>query len=296
LSTPYGLPLVSHGGVAPWTWSLSQGVLPDGILLSPDGKIAGVATKVGTQSFAVAVKDGAGNSAEAILVLEVKGGGLVITTTSPLPKATEGKAYNVQIEATGGEKPYFFGLVAGKLPAGIGLSADGVVAGTPSEDGTFSFDLKVLDNAQTPATTTRTFELPVSLAPLNIVGAQQIDLFIIKIIVLPLIIVVNNIPVPYSNNLEATGGKKPYSWVEVPLPGAVKSFIPNAGLPKGLSLDKNGKISGSVTDPKLAVKVAVPLTQISLEGFFFAAEVSDSQSPAKTKTAMFIIPTAPIGN
>lgn len=296
LGTTYAQQLEAAGGKPPYSFSLDQGLLPDGLLLAPDGAIGGVATTGGKQSFAVKVEDAAGATAVGILVIEVKAGGLIITTTSPLPKATEGKPYNVQVEASGGEKPYFFGLTAGGLPKGLSLGADGSISGTPTEDGTFSFDLKALDNGNPPATTVRSFELPVGLAPLAIVGKQEVNLFITKIIVLPLIVVVSGVPVPYSTALEATGGKKPYAWSEVPLPGAVKSFIPNAGLPKGLSLGKDGKISGSVTDPKLAVKVQVPLTQITLEGFFFAAEVEDSQSPGKKKSAIFIIPTAPIGN
>lgn len=296
LGTAYALQLEAAGGVPPYAFALAQGLLPDGILLTPEGKLGGVATTQGQQSFAIKVTDAESHEATGILVLEVKAGGLVVTTTSPLKKATEGKAYSVQIEATGGEKPYFFGMTSGALPAGLALGADGTISGTPTEDGTFTFDLKVLDNANPPATTVRSFELPVGLAPLQIVGKQEVNLFITKIIVLPLIVVVSGVPVPYSTQLEATGGKKPYSWTEVPLPGAVKSFIPNAGLPKGLTLGKDGKVSGSVTDPSLAVKVNVPLTQISLEGFFFAAEVADSQGSPQKKTAIFIVPTAPIGN
>ena len=246
-------------------------------------------------SFAVKAKDAAGAEAVAILVIEVKEGGLILTTTSPLKKATEGKAYNTAFEASGGSKPYFFGLTSGALPAGLVLAADGSLAGTPSEDGIFTFSLKALDNGNPPSTATRTYELSVGLAALEIIGAQQVNLFITKLIVLPLIIIVDKVPVPYSAQLEAQGGKKPYTWAEVPLPGAVKSFIPNAGIPKGLTLGKDGKISGSVTDPALAVKVQVPLTQIALEGFFFSADVSDSQAKPATKNAIFIIPTVPIG-
>ena len=74
----------------------------------------------------------------------------------------------------------------------------------------------------------------------------------------------------------------------------MKSFVPNAGLPKGLTLGKDGKITGGVTDPKLVVEVKIPLTQIVLKGFFFAAEVTDSQGSPNKKTAVFIVPTAPV--
>jgi hypothetical protein len=50
-----------------------------------------------------------------------------------------------------------------------------------------------------------------------------------------------------------------------------------------------------VTDASLVVDVQVPLTQISLKGFFFAAQVTDSLSPAQSKTALYIVPTVPVG-
>ncbi len=218
-----------------------------------------------------------------------------IVTASALKKAIEGKAYTAQIEAKGGTPPYFFGQKGGALPKGISLGADGTLSGTPTESGSFSFDIKALDDATPTATDQRTFTLDIGLAPLEIIGSQQINLLVTKLIVLPLIIVVDKVPVPYNAQLEAQGGKKPYQWVETPLPGAVKSFIPNAGLPKGLTLGKDGKITGAVSDVSLVVKVQVPLTQISLEGFFFAAEVSDSQATPQKKTAMFILPTVPVG-
>lgn len=291
----YSQQLVAAGGVPPYTWKLDQGLFPQGILVGSTGEVKGVATAKAVASVSIAVTDSAKNTVSRIFVLEVKeGGSVLISTTSPLKKATEGKSYSLQLEAKGGEKPYFWGLKSGKLPKGVTLGADGKLSGTPAEDGTFKFDIKVLDDSNPTLTATRSFELPIGLAPLEIVGTQQVNLFVTKVIVLPLIVVVKGVPVPYSAQLEAKGGKKPYSWGEVPLPGAVKSFVPNAGLPKGLTLGKDGKITGGVTDPKLVVEVKIPLTQIVLKGFFFAAEVTDSQGSPNKKTAMFIVPTAPV--
>ncbi len=291
----YSQPLAAAGGVPPYTWKLDQGLLPAGILVGSTGEVKGVATEKAVASVSISVTDDKGKTASRIFVFEVKaGGGLVISTTSPLKKATEGKSYSLQLEAKGGEKPYFWGLKSGKLPNGVTLGADGQISGTPTEDGTFTFDIKVLDDGAPTLTATRSFELPIGLAPLEIVGLQEVNLFVTKVIVLPLIIVVKSVPVPYSNQLAAKGGKKPYAWSEVALPAGVKSFIPNSGLPKGLTLGKDGKISGSVTDPSLVVEVKIPLTQIVLKGFFFAAKVTDSQGKPQSKTAMFIIPTAPV--
>ena len=290
----YSAKLEAKGGKAPYKWKLSQGALPDGLLVSDDGEVKGVPQKEAKASIAISVTDANDATKDRIFVLDIKAGGLVITSSSPLPKAKEGNSYSTKLAAQGGDKPYFWGIKSGKLPAGLALSADGVIAGTPTADGTFNFEIKALDDGSPTLTSSRSFELTVTLAPLEIVGAQQINLLITKIIVLPLIIVVKGVPVPYNNKLQAIGGKKPYAWTTEPLPGAVKSFLPKSGLPKGLELSKDGTISGAVTDPTLAAEVKIPLANITLKGFFFAAKVTDSQAKATSKTALFIIPTAPV--
>lgn len=292
---PYSAALEAAGGTKPYQWKLSQGALPAGILLGADGALTGAATTAGSFSFAVAVQDGDKAEKEQILLLDVKDGGLVITSTSPLKTATEGEAYKYELTAQGGTPPYFWGVVNGKLPMGLSLSSEGVISGTPTTDATATFDVKVFDNSPAPLTATKSLDLPIKLAPLEIIGSQELNLLITKIIVLPLIIVVDKVPVPYSAKLEAKGGKKPYSWQETPIPGAVKSFLPKSGIPAGLKLAADGTLSGSVTDASLVFELKVPLSQLTLKGFFFAAQVSDSQGKPQTKTALFIIPTVPVG-
>ena len=295
LGKSYAAQLEATGGVPPYSWQLPQGTLPDGLLLESSGKLGGIAKTKGKASVLVQVTDSKDKKADRILVVEVVEGGLLIITPSPLKKATDGAKYSVQLEAKGGEKPHFWGMVGGALPKGLQLGSNGSVSGIPTEDGAFNFDIKAFDNGTPTQSATKAFELNVGLAPLQIIGDQEINLLITKLIVLPLIVVVNGIPIPYNNQLKAVGGKKPYTWTEEPLPAALKGFVPNGGIPKGLKLSKDGTISGSVTDPKLAVEVKIPLSQITLKGFFFGAKVTDSQKKPKSKTAIFIIPTAPVG-
>ncbi len=295
LGQSYAAQLEATGGAPPYKWALPQGTMPDGLLLESSGKLGGVAKAKGKASVLVQVTDSKDKTADRILVVEVVEGGLLIVTPSPLKKAIDGAKYAVQFEAKGGDKPHFWGKVGGDLPNGLALGADGSLSGTPTQDGAFTFDIKAFDNGSPTQSTTKAFELNVGLAPLEVVGDQEVNLLIAKLIVLPLIVVVNGIPIPYNAKLQAKGGKKPYAWVEEPLPAALKGFVPNGGLPKGLKMAADGTISGSVTDPKLAVEVKIPLSQIALKGFFFGAKVTDSQSKAKSKTAIFIIPTAPVG-
>jgi hypothetical protein len=291
----YPAKLEAQGGEPPYAWSGSQGALPPGLQLAATGTFDGQAKAAGSFSFQATVEDAKKSKVSVVLALDVKDGGLVVSTTSPLKAAVEGEPYSVQLQAQGGTAPHFWGVVQGKLPAGLVLGSDGTIAGTTTSDTGSTFDVKVLDNGMPTLTASKTLELPVKLAPLQIVGGQEVNLFITKLVVLPLIVVVDKVPVPYNAKLQAKGGKKPYEWQEVPLPGAVKSFLPNAGIPKGLTLAKDGTLSGSVTDASLVIEFKVPLSQLTLKGFFFAAEVRDSQSKPATKQAIFIIPTVPVG-
>lgn len=87
---------------------------------------------------------------------------LGITTSSALPEANEGTAYNQAIVATGGTPPYTFSLTAGAAPFNIGVTAGGIVIGTPVECGVFAFTVQVADSAVPPATHSRSFSLTVN--------------------------------------------------------------------------------------------------------------------------------------
>ncbi len=295
VGTPYKAELEGKGGTQPYTWSVVQGSLPAGLTLQGPGVIDGTPQAAGAFAFGVQVLDKDGGKATANLALDIKAGGLVVTSTSPLKAATDGEPYTLALAAQGGKPPYFWGITTGKLPAGLSLGSDGTISGTPQGDGDYPFDVKVFDNGDAPLVASKSLVLPVKLAPLDIVGDQSLNLILTKVIVLPLIIVVDKIPVPYNAKLQAKGGKKPYVWSETPLPGVVKNFLPNAGLPNGLSLAKDGTLSGAVTDASQVLEFKVPLSQLTLKGFFFAAQVQDSQAKPQTKQAIFIIPTVPVG-
>ena len=69
---------------------------------------------------------------------------LVITTDS-LPGMIVGLDYSITLQATGGKKPYSWSVVAGALPAGLFLSPDGILFGTPTTNGSFDFTIEVAD-------------------------------------------------------------------------------------------------------------------------------------------------------
>jgi large repetitive protein len=73
-------------------------------------------------------------------------------TTATLSEATINVAYTQQLTASGGVAPYTWSVIAGNLPAGITLSPAGLLAGTPTQSGSFSFTVQVVDSAATTDT------------------------------------------------------------------------------------------------------------------------------------------------
>ena len=78
---------------------------------------------------------------------------LVVSTTS-LPGATVGMAYSGLLGASGGAGAETWAVVSGSLPAGITLSPSGVLSGTPTAGGTYSFAVRVADTETQTATAT----------------------------------------------------------------------------------------------------------------------------------------------
>lgn len=69
----------------------------------------------------------------------------ITLTPSTLPIAMRGVAYSQTITANGGMSPYTFSVTAGALPTGITLSSAGVLSGTTTQLGSFTFTITATD-------------------------------------------------------------------------------------------------------------------------------------------------------
>ncbi len=146
---------------------------------------------------------------------------LTVTTTS-LPGGSTGMPYNAQLAASGGEPPYSWTLNAGSgpLPPGLSLSDTGVISGTPTVGGTFSFTVKVTDTQSTSVTAN--LSITISAGGLVITTTQ-----------LP----TGTQNSSYSATLGVAGGTPPYTW-----------SLALGTLPTGLNLaPTTGVISGTPT-------------------------------------------------
>ncbi len=139
-------------------------------------------------------------------------------TTSTLPNATLGSSYSEQLQASGGNGNYTWTLASGQLPPGINLSANGILSGTPTGSGNFSFSLQLASGVQT---TTRALSLTVGSSGITITtpGLQPTEA-----------------GAGYFQSLAATGGSgaSGYQW-----------SLFSGQLPPGISLSAQGQLTGS---------------------------------------------------
>ncbi len=149
VGTPYFATLTPLGGTGPFTFTLN-GSLPAGLSLSAAGVISGTPTSPNfhatPSSFSVTAQDsGAPPQSATTQLLTIRIGAKLMVTTTSLPNASPGVAYNQTLTATGGLGNYTWSLNSGALPAGLTLSSGGVISGTPTSTGTSSFTVQVTD-------------------------------------------------------------------------------------------------------------------------------------------------------
>lgn len=101
----------------------------------------------GAHTLAGVASNATGQTAtSAALTVTVNNPHLQISTTS-LPGGQVGAAYSATIKATGGSPPYTWSAASGQLPAGLNLSAAGMIAGTPTLAGSSTMTIEVSDSA-----------------------------------------------------------------------------------------------------------------------------------------------------
>lgn len=246
---PYEAQLLAVGGAPPYHWSTSV-ALPEGLHLSEDGLLSGTTVDKGHREYAFRVVDSQARPESAarnfVLNVAARTSLLRVETELDLPRALLGTQY-CDTDEQRGEPPLFrFTARNGvsprrwnaeaDLPAGLYLSDDGELCGTPEVAGAFRFHVAVQDATGLVDRAAFILEiegdgaLVISTASLPIAQLNQ----------------------PYEAALTAVRGKQPYAF----------SLLQAAGhLPPGLTLDANsGQITGTPSEAGV---------------FAFAVEVQD---------------------
>lgn len=122
------------------SFSLESGTIP-GLTLSPQGALTGVPTHEGSHSVTVVATDSNGNRITRDVVIEVAAASAPpVITTDSLPGATVDEPFSGQLDANG-LQPISYTVTSGALPAGLTLSTQGSLTGTPTEAGEFTFTI-----------------------------------------------------------------------------------------------------------------------------------------------------------
>ncbi len=147
--TSYSYVFQATGGQAPYTWSVTGGALPPGLILSSAGQLTGTPTTSGAYNFTVGVSDSCPIGTQMVqkrFGLSVGCPSVNITSAAVLPAGKGGLAYSRQIQFTGGQPPVSFSVVGGALPPGLILSTSGLLAGIPTMAGTYNFTISLTDS------------------------------------------------------------------------------------------------------------------------------------------------------
>jgi len=225
---PYSKQLDGTGGCGPalpYQYKILGGSLPPGLSMSSSGLISGTPTVGGGWSFWVELRDQDPPSASWCIVSSAQREfsitvvqGLNIKQNALSPKATfVNEPYSFQLTADGGGSQVW-SIKSGSLPAGMGLSSNGLISGTPTATGDFTFVVQVTD---TNRTDTETYTLSV-VERLKIAAPGS---------------AAGEIGVPYALALKSTGGRPAVTW-----------SLPEGVLPTGLVLNPaTGEITGTPT-------------------------------------------------
>jgi len=134
--------------------------LPALLTFSSAGVISGIPTAIGTSTFTVGVIDTSLQGVSQSFALTIDLGSLAITTPSTLPSGAAGAPYSQTLAATGGVPPYTWQVTSGAWPPGLALSTGGVISGTPTALGNFTFVAQVQDSSS--STASQPFSLTVT--------------------------------------------------------------------------------------------------------------------------------------
>ena len=234
------------GGTPPYSANLTAGASQlTGLGLSfnaTTGVISGNPNAAGNASITVAATDSVGASVTSPSLSLTVNSAISIATAS-LPTGAVNDSYSTTLAANNGVPPYTWSVTSGSLPPGfspINTAGSGVISGTPTTAGSYSFTVTVTDSLGAAA----------SLA-FNGTSAP-------KLVINPaLAISTNSIPageigIVYSTPISATGGVLPltYQLVSNTSPLIIDG---NSGV---LSSDGSALNSGNNTSFKVQVRDA----------------------------------------
>jgi len=211
----YSQTLSATGGTEALLWTVSSGNLPTGFSLNEStGELTGTTTTVANSVFTVQVTSGS-LVASKQFTLQVTNSALAILTET-LAEAVVDQSYHATLFADGGIAPYTWTRAIGSLPPGITLSETGVLSGTPTTPGDYTFTVSMRD--QSNQALERSFTIVAGYSPV-IEGDSNLRPGVKRI--------------PYAHRFVIPDGRR-YTW-----------SITEGTLPPGFRLSPTGILRGT---------------------------------------------------
>jgi len=170
-------------------------------------------------------------------------------TVSPasLPTLTAGTSFSQTLTSTGGLAPYTYTLQTGTLPPGLSLSSSGVLSGTPTQRGGYTFSVRSTDSTSPTA----------QFVDKGYTGTVQNPTLTLTT---PSGTAIQN--VSFSQTLSTSGGVAPYAYQ-----------LETGTLPAGITVSSTGVVSGTTTAAPGNYPVTIRVTDASTgPGSYFEVE------------------------
>lgn len=218
------------------TWSVTSGTFPPGLSLgSSDGVISGTPTQAGEFIFYITVSypvltdppcNGGFSDKQFKLPINPGVPKLVIgPEQSGVPTSTVGAAFSLPMTASLAD-PKTWSIVEGTLPPGLAIgSTDGVISGTPTTAGTYTFTVRAEIDPQRFDTKVLAIVVrdPISIAAPELEGTTTSGF------------PPSEVGVRFSTLFAATGGAGTYTWSRT------------GSLPPGVVFGATGDLTGQPT-------------------------------------------------
>ena len=232
----YDIQLMARGGCDIYRWEIVNGSLPDGLKMTSDGHITGtpnVATETTPWVIVHDLLPSEGgydwcigdNHSERQFVFRVAPGLLI--DQNGVPGGTIGQPYSQQLSAqsvasinprNASPATATWKVQSGNPPAGVTLSSNGLLSGTPTAEGSYTFVVGAEGGGGTTATATYTINVRQPLGLNASFGKSEVG-------------------IPFSVKPTSTGGSGAYT------------FSVKGALPDGVTLATDGTITGTPTVP-----------------------------------------------
>jgi hypothetical protein len=216
----YHYEIGTHAGCLPHRLSLGPGQLPPGLQLSQlndhTGLVSGIATEPGVFSVWIYLTDCSTKSAETLFTFDVWARRYSIATQA-LKAASVGAPYSFSLETSGIPSNTIWEVSAGSLPAGLSLSKEGTISGTPTAAGQSALTIKATGNAKDfTGTRIDTHQFTLNVVSLSARASQTLG----------------EVGIRFNSKLVGSGGQAPYTWSAA------------GGLPSGVSVGGDGTFTG----------------------------------------------------